>query len=259
MIEVVGIVFAKDSRLVYCEPGELELTKGDWCVVATEFGEDIAEVVEDTRVMKDDERPEPLFKVLRKPTTFDLERVKKNREKEKKAREICIKRIEEQRLPMRLADVHLSLDQNKYTFYFTADQRVDFRELVKELNSEFETKIELCQIGARDGAKLFGGFSWCGRELCCATFLKELRPVTTKMAKEQNLSLSVSKITGVCGRLICCLEYEYEVYKEFRKRAPKEGAHYEIEGEKGVVESIDPVNSCIRVRLKDDRQIEVQI
>ncbi|MBU1600350.1 stage 0 sporulation protein [bacterium] len=256
MIEIVGIVFLKGSKVFYADPGEFEVKKGDWCVAATETGEDIAQVIEPARVMKEKENT---LKITRKATHLDFEKCEKNKEREKEGENVCAEKIKGFGLRMKLISVHLSLDQNKFTFYFSSEERVDFRELVRDLSLALGAKIELLQIGIRDEIKLCGGFSWCGRPICCTTFLKPCDHITVRMVKDQNLSVSLSKVSGVCGRLMCCLSYEQGFYSDFRKKAPKEGSHYQVGEETGTVEVVSPIRSCIMVRLPDNKLVEVPI
>lgn len=256
MIEIVGIVFPKGGKVFYADPGEFEAKKGDWCVAATETGEDLAQVTEEARVMKEREN---VLGIIRKATKVDFEKAEKNKEKEKEGERVCAEKIKGFELPMKLISVHLSLDQNKFTFYFSSEERVDFRELVKDLSVVLGAKIELLQIGIRDEIKLCGGLSWCGRPICCATFLNACEPITARMVKDQNLSVNLSKVSGVCGRLVCCLSYEQGFYSAFRKKAPKEGSRYQVGEETGTVEVIHPIRSSIMVRLPDNRLVEVPI
>ncbi|MEK9150195.1 MAG: regulatory iron-sulfur-containing complex subunit RicT [Candidatus Desantisbacteria bacterium] len=256
MIEIVGLVFPKGSKVFYADPGEFEVKKGDWCVVATETGEDLAQATESSRVMKEKEN---ILKVIRKATHLDFEKQEKNNEREKEGERVCREKIEGFGLPMKLISVHLSLDQNKFTFYFSAEERVDFRELVKDLSISLGAKIELLQINIRDEIKLCGGFSWCGRPICCTTFLKPCDHIAVRMVKDQNLSVNTSKVSGVCGRLMCCLSYEQDFYSEFRKKAPKEGSRYQVGEETGTIEVVSPIRSCLIVRLPDNKLVEVPI
>lgn len=221
MQKVVGIRFKKAGKIYYFDPDIWELQVGDHAIVETARGVEYGEVVVGERFVEENEIVSPLKKVLRKATEEDTEKVASNRSKQEEAFEICAKKIEEHGLPMKLVDVEYTFDNNKIIFYFTADGRIDFRELVKDLAAIFRTRIELRQIGVRDEAKMIGGIGCCGRELCCHTHLGDFAPVSIKMAKEQNLSLNPTKISGICGRLMCCLKYENDTYKCIKSCAPK--------------------------------------
>lgn len=238
MFEIVGVRFPKEAKIYYYNTDGLNLEREDWCVVQTDRGVDLARVVDEARIPDKDMDAESLSKVVRKATPADLEEAKENEKKEENAYEICLKKIIDRDLPMKLVDVHFSLDGQKITFYFTAEGRIDFRDLVKDLAYVFKTRIDLRQIGVRDEAKIFGGMGCCGRPLCCTTFLSEFDTVSIKMAKEQNLILAPSKISGVCGRLMCCLAYEYALYHEIKSRAPMIGAKVKAGEELGVVVDI---------------------
>jgi cell fate regulator YaaT (PSP1 superfamily) len=213
MIEVVGVRFRSAGKIYYFNPGTFTLPVNTYVIVETARGVELGQVVLGLRQVEEEEVVLPLKKVLRIATPEDLEEMKVNQAKEEKAKEICLKKIEKHELPMKLVDVEYTFDGSKIIFYFTAEGRVDFRELVKDLASVFRTRIELRQIGVRDEAKMLGGLGSCGRELCCATFLGDFEPVSIKMAKEQNLSLNPTKISGICGRLMCCLNYESVCYE----------------------------------------------
>ncbi len=213
MIEVVGIRFRPAGKIYYFDPVKFTLPVDTFVIVETARGVELGQVVLGLRQVAEKEVVLPLKKVLRIAPAEDLEEMKTNQAKEDKAKEICLQKIKKHELPMKLVDVEYTFDASKIVFYFTADGRVDFRELVKDLASVFRTRIELRQIGVRDEAKLLGGLGSCGRELCCATFLGDFEPVSIKMAKEQNLSLNPTKISGICGRLMCCLNYEKTCYQ----------------------------------------------
>ncbi len=257
--EVVEIRFPKDSRTNYCDCGELSVKKGDVCLVEIDACCDIGYVTSEARALEDYEIKEHGPRIIRKVHEEDLKQQEANRHKETSAKRLFIEKADEHHLDMKLIDVHLSFDGKRYIFYFSANERVDFRTFVRDIATCLSAKIELYQIGLRDEVKLFGGFSWCGRELCCSKFLKDFKNVNAKMAKEQNMSLSFGKTTGVCGKFMCCLAYEDDFYKEFRKKAPKEGSSYKTNEGIGIVEIIDPIRSCIRVRLEDKRLIEVSV
>lgn len=258
--EVVEIRLLKDLRTNYCDCGELSVKKGEIYLVEIDGCCDIGSSVSTARVLEDYEIKEHIGRVIRKASEEDLKKQEANKEKEIQAKKLFIEQVEAHNLKMKLVDVHLSNDRKKYTFYFSAEERIDFRQLVKDLHTPLSARIELYQIGIKDEVKFFGGcFSWCGRELCCSTFLKEFKPFSAKTAREQNISLSFGKAIGVCGRFMCCLGFEEEIYKEFRKKAPKEGSVYKTNEGVGIVEIVEPIRSCIKVRLEDKRLIEVPI
>ncbi|MBP2645459.1 MAG: hypothetical protein H6Q75_899 [Firmicutes bacterium] len=223
MFTVVGIRFKKAGKVYYFDPGELVLAAGEHVIVETARGLEFGEVVIGPRIVEEKDIVAPLKPVHRKATPVDEEKVKENRDKEKEAFRLCEQKIQAHGLPMNLVDVEYTFDVNKIIFYFTAEGRIDFRELVKDLAAVFRTRIELRQIGVRDEAKMVGGIGCCGRPLCCATFLGDFEPVSIRMAKEQNLSLNPAKISGICGRLMCCLKYESDCYGAGCKRATAPG------------------------------------
>ncbi len=213
MVTVVGIRFKKAGKIYYFSPGELQIAAGDGCVVETARGMEFGEVVVSSKEVPESEVVQPLKQVLRSATQDDYDKLENNRIRAQEAFDIALKKIKEHDLPMRLLDSEYTLDESKLIFSFSAEGRVDFRELVKDLAAIFKTRIELRQVGVRDEAKMIGGLGSCGRALCCATFLGDFEPVSIKMAKDQNLSLNPTKISGVCGRLMCCLKYEVETYE----------------------------------------------
>lgn len=217
MVTVVGVRFKKAGKIYYFSPGELQIAAGDGCIVETSRGVEYGEIVISPKSVSDSEVVQPLKQVLRGATTEDYERLDKNKERAKDAFQIAAAKVEEHKLPMKLLEAEFTLDDSKLIFSFTAEGRVDFRDLVKDLASIFRTRIELRQVGVRDEAKMIGGLGSCGRGLCCATFLGDFEPVSIKMAKDQNLSLNPAKISGVCGRLMCCLKYESETYEDNKK------------------------------------------
>ena len=236
MIKVVGIRFKKAGKIYYFGPNDLDIKKGDYAVVETARGIEFGECVIGIKEIPEDDIVSPLKNVLRVADKNDIEKHKENKSKEQSALDICLKKIEEHNLQMKLIDVEYTFDNNKVIFYFTADGRVDFRELVKDLATIFKTRIELRQIGVRDEAKMLGGLGPCGRPMCCSTFLGDFASVSIKMAKEQNLSLNPTKISGICGRLMCCLNYEQSTYEDIRKRLPRVGSIVKtVEGEAEVV------------------------
>lgn len=224
MQTVVGIRFKKAGKIYYFDPAEFELVAGGFAIVETSRGQEFGEVVVMPKQIEDDEVIQPLKKVIRAASDEDCQKILENREKEEEAFELCIQKIDEHELDMKLVDVEYTFDRSKVIFYFTSDGRVDFRELVKDLASVFRTRIELRQIGVRDEAKMIGGLGPCGRVLCCHTFLGEFEPVSIRMAKDQNLSLNPAKISGVCGRLMCCLRYESDAYEMARTEKSQQRA-----------------------------------
>ena len=237
MIKVIGVRFKKAGKIYYFDPAGLDIEKGNFVVVETARGIEFGECVIGLKEINENDVIAPLKSVLRVATDSDIEKHNQNKEKEKDAFSICLKKIVEHKLTMKLIDVEYTFDNNKVIFYFTADGRVDFRELVKDLATIFKTRIELRQIGVRDEAKMLGGLGPCGRPMCCSTFLGDFASVSIKMAKEQNLSLNPTKISGICGRLMCCLNYEQSTYEDIRKRIPKVGSIVKTEGGTGVVVS----------------------
>ncbi|WP_346916215.1 stage 0 sporulation family protein [Clostridium sp.] len=253
MITVIGVRFKKAGKIYYFNPGDLDIKKGDFVVVETARGIEFGECVVGMKELREGEIVAPLKNVIRKALEEDINANKTNKEKEEEAFKVCLEKIKAHDLTMKLIDVEYTFDNNKVIFYFTADGRVDFRELVKDLASIFRTRIELRQIGVRDEAKMTGGLGPCGRSLCCSTFLGEFAPVSIKMAKEQNLSLNPTKISGICGRLMCCLNYEQETYEGIRKRLPKVGSIVDTCYGKGEVVSNSVVKEAVKVKvnLKD--------
>lgn len=250
MVNVVGIRFKKVGKIYYFEPQDLKINKGDYLIVETARGIELGECVIGIKEISEEEIISPLKKVLRIATEDDILQHKENKDKEVAALEICLKKIEEHNLNMKLIDVEYTFDNNKVIFYFTADGRVDFRELVKDLATIFKTRIELRQIGVRDEAKMIGGLGPCGRPMCCSSFLGDFASVSIKMAKEQNLSLNPTKISGICGRLMCCLNYEQNTYEDIRKRLPKVGSVVETADGKGEVTLNNTVKESVKVKTK---------
>lgn len=252
MAEVVGVRFKDVGKIYYFDPGKLKLSKGDQVIVETARGVECGSVAMANRDISNNEIVHPLKKVVREATDNDLTIVQENKKKEKKAFDIALRKIQEHKLDMKLVDVEYAFDNNKIMFYFTADGRVDFRELVKDLASVFRTRIELRQIGVRDEAKMLGGLGVCGKPFCCSTFLGEFQPVSIKMAKEQGLSLNPVKISGICGRLMCCLKYEQNAYSDLLKRTPKVGAVVDTPEGRGVVVDQNLLTSILKVRMDRD-------
>lgn len=249
MIKVIGVRFKKAGKIYYFDPAGLDIEKGNFVVVETARGIEFGECVIGLKEINENDVIAPLKSVLRVATEADMEKHNQNKEKEKDAFDICLKKISEHKLNMKLIDVEYTFDNNKVIFYFTADGRVDFRELVKDLATIFKTRIELRQIGVRDEAKMLGGLGPCGRPMCCSTFLGDFASVSIKMAKEQNLSLNPTKISGICGRLMCCLNYEQSTYEDIRKRIPKVGSIVNTVEGKGVVVSNNIIRESVKVKL----------
>ena len=250
MIKVVGVRFKKAGKIYYFDPAGLDIEKGNFVVVETARGIEFGECVIGIKEINENDIVSPLKSVLRIATNEDIEKHFKNKDKEKDAFDICLKKIQEHGLTMKLIDVEYTFDNNKVIFYFTADGRVDFRDLVKDLATIFKTRIELRQIGVRDEAKMLGGLGPCGRPMCCSSFLGDFASVSIKMAKEQNLSLNPTKISGICGRLMCCLNYEQSTYEDIRKRMPKVGSIVKTSEGTGEVFSNNIVKESIKVKLK---------
>ncbi|MCI8444054.1 MAG: stage 0 sporulation family protein [Clostridia bacterium] len=251
MKNIVGVRFKKLGKIYFFNPKNLKVRKGDKVIVQTAQGEEYGEVMIPNRFVEDEKIIAPLKKVIRIANYRDHKHYEEDRKKEKEAFKICQKKIKEHKLDMTLTDVEYKFDDSKILFYFTADGRIDFRELVKDLAAIYKTRIELRQIGVRDEVKRIGGNGVCGRELCCCSFLSDFEAVSIKMAKEQNLSLNPSKISGNCGRLMCCLKYENEVYEDKLKRLPNIGAIVKTEDGKGEVENIETLKEIVRVKIKD--------
>ena len=251
MKEIVGVRFKSVGKIYYFSPGDLRLTVGDRVIVETVRGVECGEVVIANRQIEDNQLNTPLKPIIRAATEQDMQVLAKNKEKEKDAFRICEEKIAFRKLKMKLVDVECTFDNNKLLFYFTAENRVDFRELVKDLAAVFRTRIELRQIGVRDEAKILGGLGICGREFCCKSYMGDFQPVSIKMAKEQGLSLNPTKISGTCGRLMCCLKNEHNVYEELLKITPKVGALVVTpEGDKGRVEDVNLITGKLRVKTE---------
>lgn len=249
MVEVVGIRFKSVGKIYYFSPGRIEFVKGEFAVVETVRGTEIGEVMLSNRHIPEENVVSPLKPVLRKATDEDIKKIDKIKEKEKKAFDVCVEKINYHKLDMHLVDVEYTFDENKILFYFTAEGRVDFRELVKSLASVFKTRIELRQIGVRDEAKMLGGIGVCGRPICCNSFLGDFQPVSIKMAKEQNLSLNPTKISGTCGRLMCCLKYEQSTYEEMLKFVPRVDAIVETPDGRGTVIENNVLSGLVKVKI----------
>lgn len=249
MAVIIGVRFKNTGKIYYFDPGTLLLEKNQQVVVETARGIECGEVVIPNKEVDDATIVKPLKTVIRPATEEDIQRARENREKEEKAFVVCQEKIAAHKLDMKLVDVEYTFDNSKILFYFTADGRVDFRELVKDLASVFRTRIELRQIGVRDEAKMLGGLGICGRPFCCAQFLGDFQPVSIKMAKEQGLSLNPTKISGCCGRLMCCLKYEQDTYESLLRITPKVGALVNTKEGKGVVLETNLLTGAIKVRL----------
>lgn len=248
MTKVIGVRFRKAGKIYYFSPGEEDIKTGQHVIVETARGIEYGYVVIGTHEVDDKKVIQPLKSVIRTATEADEETERKNKEKEKEAFKICLEKIKKHDLEMKLIDTEYTFDNNKVLFYFTADGRIDFRELVKDLAAVFKTRIELRQIGVRDETKVVGGIGICGRPLCCASYLPEFIPVSIKMAKEQNLSLNPTKISGVCGRLMCCLKYEEDTYEELNSKLPNIGDYVTTDdGLKGEVHSVSILRQLVKV------------
>ncbi len=251
MKSIIGVRFRKPGKIYFFDPSNLEIKNGDKVLVETAMGQELGEVVISKREVPEKTLTKPLKKVIRVATQKDLKCEEENHKKEEEAFKICQEKIKKYNLDMNLTEVEYKFDNSKILFYFTADGRIDFRELVKDLAAIFKTRIELRQIGVRDEVKRIGGNGVCGRELCCCSFLGNFETVSIKMAKEQNMSLNPSKISGNCGRLMCCLKYEQDVYEDKLKKLPKIGAIVKTDDGEGIVDSIETLREIVRVKFKD--------
>lgn len=249
MAEILGVRFKSVGKIYYFDPAGCEAKLGDPVIVETARGLECGEVAIPNRQLGEDSFTKPLKPVVRLATPEDVRRINANEEKEKKAFKVCAEKIVAHKLDMKLISVEWTFDGNKVLFYFTADGRVDFRDLVKDLASVFKTRIELRQIGVRDEAKMIGGLGICGREFCCSSFLSEFQPVSIKMAKEQSLSLNPTKISGTCGRLMCCLKYEQEAYEDLLRVTPRVGAAVSTPEGRGTVEETTLLTGIVKVRM----------
>lgn len=258
MVTIVGVRFKKAGKIYYFSPGELQIAAGDGCIVETARGVEFGHVVIPPRQVPESEVVQPLKQVLRSANAEDYARMEANRRRAEEAFGIAVEKVKEHQLPMRMLEAEYTLDDSKLIFSFSAEGRVDFRELVKDLAAIFRTRIELRQVGVRDEAKILGGLGSCGRSLCCATFLGEFEPVSIRMAKEQNLSLNPSKISGLCGRLMCCLKYEQDYYECVRAIMPKAGR--EIMTPEGPAEVLETnfLTQMVKVKLITDDGADVK-
>lgn len=248
-MEVVGIRFKEVGKIYYFDPLDIKFKKGDHAIVETIRGIECGEVAMENREIDDEEIIKPLKPIIRLATEDDLKTVEVNKKKEQEAFDICLKKIEAHKLDMKLVDVEYTFDGSKVLFYFTSDGRVDFRELVKDLAGVFRIRIELRQIGVRDESKMKGGLGICGRPFCCNSFLGDFQPVSIKMAKEQGLSLNPTKISGTCGRLMCCLKYEQNAYEHLLRVTPKIGAIVDTPQGKGTVVEVNLLKGILKIRL----------
>ncbi len=258
-INIVGVRFGYACKIYRFDAGDLELKSDDWVIVKTEKGLGLGRVALPPSVHEiDSSQLDGLRKVIRKAGKVDFDQKGRLAQKEREAYNFCLERIEELQLPMKLVGVDCFFDGSKYVFFFTAEGRVDFRELVRQLVVRFPVRIEMRQIGVRHEAKMTGGVACCGQELCCSRFLTDFRPVSVKMAKAQNLSLNPTKISGICGRLMCCLGYEHEIYEQFRKGLPKVGRTVITTSGQGIVSKYNPLSETVSVRLENESQIDVK-
>jgi cell fate regulator YaaT (PSP1 superfamily) len=258
MANVIGVRFRYAGKVYYFDPVDIKLEQGEMVIVETARGVECGEVVNPAREVDESEVVAPLKKVMRKATEEDLNQVEENRKKSEEAYQICLEKIQKHNLEMKLIDVEYTFDNNKVLFYFTADGRIDFRELVKDLAAVFRTRIELRQIGVRDEAKMMGGLGVCGRSLCCSTHLTEFHPVSIKMAKEQSLSLNPTKISGTCGRLMCCLKYEQEAYEDLLRRVPRVGALVQTPVGTGGVMYVSLLEEKVKVKLDNNNDPDLK-
>ncbi len=249
MTQVVGVRFRDTGKVYFFDPNKLNINAGDQVIVETARGVECGVVAEANKEIEDDEIVAPLKPVIRIATDADMRVVEENKQKEKNAFDICVKKIEEHKLDMSLTNVEYTFDGSKIIFYFTAEARVDFRELVKDLAGTFHSRIELRQIGVRDESKMLGGLGICGRPFCCSTFLNDFHSVSIKMAKEQGLSLSPGKISGTCGRLMCCLKYEQNSYDYLQKITPRKGSVVDFREGRGTVVDVSLLTGRLKVRL----------
>jgi cell fate regulator YaaT (PSP1 superfamily) len=254
---VVGVSFRRVGKVYYFDPGQLQLHEGDFVIAETARGVEFGEVVLEPRDLPDEELVAPLKRVVRPANGDDLEREASNREREAHAYEVCERKIAEHRLPMKLLEAEFAFDGSQVTFSFSADGRVDFRDLVKDVASALKTKVQLHQIGVRDEAKLIGGYGTCGRPLCCATFLSAFDPISMKMAKDQSLFLNPAKFSGSCGKLMCCLRYEHEFYKRSQKCFPSVGAILQLEQGRAKVVDVNFISGVVTLQTEDEVQVHM--
>ena len=259
MVKVIGVRFRTAGKIYFFDPLKFDVKRGDHVIVETARGIEYGTVVGDPKEVEDDKVIQPLKPVLRVATARDTEQENANKQKEREAFKICLEKIKKLKLDMKLIDAEYTFDNNKVLFYFTADGRIDFRELVKDLASVFKTRIELRQIGVRDETKIMGGIGICGRTLCCHAHLSEFVPVSIKMAKEQNLSLNPTKISGMCGRLMCCLKHEEETYEYLNRKLPNVGDYVTTDdGLKGEVHSVNVLRQLVKVLIENNDEKEIR-
>ena len=259
MVKVIGVRFRTAGKIYFFDPLKFDVKRGDHVIVETARGIEYGTVVGDPKEVEDDKVIQPLKPVLRVATARDTEQENANKQKEREAFKICLEKIKKHKLDMKLIDAEYTFDNNKVLFYFTADGRIDVRELVKDLASVFKTRIELRQIGVRDETKIMGGIGICGRTLCCHAHLSEFVPVSIKMAKEQNLSLNPTKISGMCGRLMCCLKHEEETYEYLNRKLPNVGDYVTTDdGLKGEVHSVNVLRQLVKVLIENNDEKEIR-
>ena len=259
MVKVIGVRFRTAGKIYFFDPLKFDVKRGDHVIVETARGIEYGTVVGDPKEVEDDKVIQPLKPVLSVATARDTEQENANKQKEREAFKICLEKIKKHKLDMKLIDAEYTFDNNKVLFYFTADGRIDFRELVKDLASVFKTRIELRQIGVRDETKIMGGIGICGRTLCCHAHLSEFVPVSIKMAKEQNLSLNPTKISGMCGRLMCCLKHEEETYEYLNRKLPNVGDYVTTDDVlKGEVHSVNVLRQLVKVLIENNDEKEIR-
>ena len=254
MADIVGVRFKEVGKIYYFDPAGFDIKKDDYVVVETARGVEIGKVVFENRSISDDEVVKPLKSIMRIADKNDLAKKEENKQKEKEAYDICLEKIKNHGLDMKLVEVEYTFDMSKIIFYFTADGRIDFRELVKDLATVFKTRIELRQIGVRDESKIVGSYGICGQQICCSKFLGEFEPVSINMAKKQGLSLNPTKISGSCGRLMCCLKYEQESYDALLKVTPRQGALVETPSGVGTVEYVNILTGNMKVKIEKEKE-----
>ncbi len=259
MVEVIGVKFRSDGRIYSFSPKGEKFAVGSYVIVTTARGTECGEVASENHNVPDSQIVGQLKEVVRAATEDDLKKMRENREKEKVAFDFCEKKILERKLEMKLVDVEIAFDGGKILFFFTADGRVDFRELVKDLAGHFHTRIELRQIGVRDEAKMMGGLGICGQPFCCQRFLSDFQPVSIKMAKEQGLSLNPTKISGTCGRLMCCLKYEQDAYEYLGKITPRNGSYVDTPEGKGTVVDVSLLTGKLKVQLENSEGMPISV
>ncbi|MCP4648979.1 MAG: stage 0 sporulation family protein [PVC group bacterium] len=256
-MKIVEVRLREQGKVMFFNRSNIEIKAQDIVIVESERGNDYGHILSDPNQAPERKPEGSVKRIVRVATKEDLEQIEKNRQDVKNVFRTAAKKIEERKLEMKLVEAEYSFDRSKITFYFTAEGRIDFRELVRDLAHMFKARIELKQIGVRDEVKMFGGFGCCGRNLCCAAYLKDFEPVTIRMAKQQNMPLNPEKISGLCGRLMCCLAYEYETYKEFSKCLPREGEYIQTKEGKGRVISVNTIKQEVLVELEDERKVEI--